>query len=252
MPKKRKQIEKIKYDLISPFGPKIMIGKMPDVILDDFEKIIEQVLNEKQKNHGPGLAGRIDDEYEIIEDLFMYNNVGKFLDAIVEQYVIKVVEETLSNNLKGFGKTKDNRHLNDVKITTDRIGAWVNSMKSGEYNPAHYHPNCNITTVFFFDDVNSEFIDEIIAPTQTDSFDFGEGIYKKGTTEDGILRLFYNSNNYFDSGQWGYRPKRGRFLIFPAWLIHGVYPFISSNRRRSASVNYMVQTNDYNTSFGVR
>ena len=115
-------------------------------------------------------------------------------------------------------------------------------MRSGEYNPIHYHPGCNITTVFFFDDVDEEFIDDIIAPIQTNSFAYGKDVHKKGTTDDGLIEIVYGSSRIMESSTWRIRPNKGEFLIFPAYLLHVVYPFISKQRRITASINYKIHS----------
>ena len=38
----------------------------------------------------------------------------------------------------------------NVVVESKCVGGWVNEMKSGEYNPVHYHPFCNLTSVFYF------------------------------------------------------------------------------------------------------
>lgn len=247
----KKKVTKIQYKMIEPFGPSIMRGKIPDVVFKEFENCINEVLEKKQDNHGEALAGRIDDEWFIDEGYFRFSILGPFLDNIVSKYAANMTARAASNGMIGKLEVDLDGSIK-TGINTTRVSGWVNSMRSGEYNPIHYHPGCNITTVFFFDDVDEEFIDDIIAPTQTNSFAYGKDVHKKGTTDDGMLTIFYNSNHYYEHGQWSIRPKRGDFLVFPAWLSHGVYPFISKKRRRTASVNYIVESSDQNLSFGLR
>ena len=250
---KKKKVTKIQYEMIEPFGPSIMRGIMPDVVFEEFENCINEVLEEKEQNHGEGLAGRIDDEWSIDEGYFKFSILGTFLDNIVSKYASNMCVRAAKHGFAANVQTDDEgEKILKTGINATRVSSWVNSMSSGEYNPIHYHPGCNVTTVFFFDSVDEEFIDEIIAPTQTDSFAYGKGMWEKGTTDDGVLNIFYNSNHYYEHGQWSFRPKRGDFLIFPAWLSHGVYPFISKKRRRTASINYIVESNDLHISFGAR
>jgi len=248
MAKKRKKHSKIKYKLITPFGPTIMSGQMPKDIFEEFESVIDEVLEKQSKNHGDHLAGRIDDEWHIDEGYFQFGNLGPFLDSIVAKYTSSVVERFAE-----LGAITDKERGGEIEIgvTPQRLSGWVNSMKSGEYNPVHHHPQCNITTVFFFDDMDEDFVDDIIAPTQTDTY-FTPDAHRKGTTDDGTLQIFYNTNHYYEIGSFTYRPKKGTFLIFPAFLSHGVNPFISKKRRRTASINYIVTTNNNNTTFGAR
>mgnify|MGYP003115588057 FL=1 len=250
MSKKNKKVTKIQYKMIEPFGPSIMQGKMPDVVFNEFEKCINEVLEKKDNNHGESLAGRIDDEWFIDEGYLKFSILGPFLDNVVSKYAAYMTERSAKNGMISEPTGEDGTIR--TGINTTRVSGWVNSMSSGEYNPVHYHPGCNITTVFFFDSIDEEFIDEIIAPSQTDSFTFGKNKYKKGTTDDGVLSIFYNSAHYYEHGTWSYRPLKGDFLIFPSWLLHGVYPFKSEKRRRTVSINYIVESNNQHISFGLR
>ena len=56
MSKKRTQFSKVKYQFISPFGPSVLIGKMPDVILDEFEKM---AISPRVAEPNPNLDGSV-------------------------------------------------------------------------------------------------------------------------------------------------------------------------------------------------
>ena len=62
-------------------------------------------------------------------------------------------------------------------------------MKSGEYNPIHHHPYCNVTHILFTD-VNKKFIDEIITPNNN-LIENGEVRIDESEMDDGIVGIIY-------------------------------------------------------------
>ena len=43
------RVEKIKYDFVSPFGPSIMVGTIPDSIYDEFSEIFTELLKKNKE-----------------------------------------------------------------------------------------------------------------------------------------------------------------------------------------------------------
>ncbi len=237
-----KQIKKVQCKLLSPFGPSILHGIMPTDIFSEFETYVHKILKEKKENHGDSLAGRIEDEYGMDEKELYNTRLSDFLDAIVSKYATELGDRFYTDAL--YSKPNSN---NEMNFEVQRIQGWVNSMRTGEYNPLHYHPNCNVTTVFFFNDVNEEFIDKPIAKSQTGK----ENDNIKGTTDDGLIEIVYGSSRIMESSTWRIRPNKGEFLIFPAYLLHVVYPFISKQRRITASINYKIHSSMNQITFGI-
>ena len=85
------------------------------------------------------LAGRINSEYRINDKHFTNTNLGAFVDKSVEVYLRTCIME-----VQGEAAAKN------TQINLERWDGWVNEMKSYEYNPAHFHPHCQISTIFFF------------------------------------------------------------------------------------------------------
>ena len=236
-----KKIEKIQCKLISPFGPSILHGIMPPDIFEEFETYVYKILEEKESNHGDFLAGRIEDEYGMDENDLFNTRLSDFLDALVSKYATELSDRLFNHQLysRPYEKSK-------MTYEVHRMQGWVNSMQTGEYNPLHYHPHCNVTTVFFFNDVNEEFIDKPIAESQTGE----KNDAVKGNTDDGLIEIVYGSSRIMEAPTWRVRPAKGEFLIFPAYLLHVVYPFISKERRITASVNYKIQSSMNTLNFG--
>ena len=65
----------------------------------------------------------------------------------------------------------------------------------------------------------------------------------KDYTTDGCLEFICKSEGsagQIELGSWRTAPQKGDFYIFPAYLLHTVYPFVSDKTRISASINYNV------------
>ena len=224
--------DKEDFKMLFPFGPKIGAGKLPEVIYDEFEKIVLDVLDKKEEEYNRQLAGAINSEYLITESILKKSKTGKFLDLIVVNYVKNCLSTQRDLSHEDLEK--------NVAIASRRVGSWVNEMKSYEYNPVHFHPNCDLSTVFFFSDLDeksfySKRIDEI------------HGKFKRGNPKehgggseiDGILEFIYGSSaNQLETSCFKVIPRKGDYYIIPSYLLHTVYPFKSNKTRISASINY--------------
>jgi len=250
---KDKRVEKVRFTSWRPFGPQIMVGDMPDNIYKEFYGIIKTTLKDKESTHDYKLAGRIDDEYTIPDRLLYQTQTEEFFEQVVEKYARDVAERQIFE-AQQFGNASHKtwkQTMDNAEFTINRLSGWVNEMKSGEYNPMHYHPYCNITSVFFFSDVNEKFLDGIIAPT-SNLDENGEVRIDEKNADDGMLDIIYSTNNYWQTGSVRVRPKKGMFLLFPGDLLHTVYPFKSKSTRISASFNFIVQSNLSGINYGER
>ena len=108
----------IDYKLFT-LGTSIVKFNLPMELIDDINKAYDEN-SEDLKPHNDQLAGKIQEEKKINEILTpSMNNTFKWC---FEEY------------LKVIGKPNWNL---DLSI------AWINEMKSGEYNPTHFHEGIN-------------------------------------------------------------------------------------------------------------
>jgi len=238
------RVEKIDFKLLRPFGPAILSGRLSDNVFNDFKGIIDKVLKEKKRDHSKQLAGRIDEEWTIEPSDYYQTQTEEFLLNLCEHYGRMIVSRYIDNGNQG-----DETDPNKIDMTPTITGGWVNEMKSGEYNPTHFHPHCNVTSVFFFNDVDGKFIKEIIAPESPEQS--GRKV-TKNNSGDGYLELIYKSGGYFEQGTFRVKPQKGDFLMFPSSLLHTVYPFISDKTRISASFNFILHSSFGMVNFGDR
>ena len=223
----KKEVD-VEFNVITPFGPKVGVGALPKAIYKKFEKIANKTLKEEELPLNSELAGRINSEYRINDKHFTNTNLGAFVDKSVEVYLRTCIME-----VQGEAAAKN------TQINLERWDGWVNEMKSYEYNPAHFHPHCQISTIFFFsnhEDFMGTPIHTLHGPDKTDG-------HLKDYTTDGCLEFICKSEGsagQIELGSWRTAPQKGDFYIFPAYLLHTVYPFVSDKTRISASINYNV------------
>ena len=53
----------------------------------------------------------------------------------------------------------------------------------------------------------------------------------------GLIEFCYGDAQEFRSDNLKFKPQTGKFLVFPAWLKHFVYPYTAEGERRSMSFN---------------
>ena len=93
---------------------------------------------------------------------------------------------------------------------------WVNFAVAGDWQPVHNHDG-DLSLVAFLD--------------------VPKGIYEE-TEIEGSLFFQYGERIQHNRNVYGpIKPQVGEFYIFPSWLNHYVYPFISSGQRISLSGN---------------
>ena len=108
--------------VVSPFGPKIGIIKIPKKIINqinkEFEKIIKNKNLSKKNDYSKKLVGQVKQEFQLPKEF-----IQKFLHKIIEKEV------------KFFIHKVTNKKVQKVKI----LNFWIVRQYKNEYNPIHYH-----------------------------------------------------------------------------------------------------------------
>jgi len=201
--------EDMEMQLISPFSVFISKTKIPDVAVQKMLNLTDAVLEEKEESWGENLVGQIENEWLISDAKMKEHGAHRFITNIANAYT----KEAQRN-----GRPMPNA---PVRIT----GAWVNEMKKYEYNPLHFHTECLLSSVLF-----------LKLPDLSKS-----NISKKGHHHrDGLLEFVTHAPFPVsgDAGQYVVRPEVGDLYIFPANLLHTVYPFDCAGVRRSVAFNF--------------
>ena len=102
--------------------------------------------------------------------------------------------------------------------------AWVNFMRSGEFNPPHTHSDCDFSSVFFIK------IPEKIREEHRKFKGRGLG--------PGSISFSYGEPQPYSLCYKHFLPEEGDFFMFPATLTHYVCPFMSNEERVTISANF--------------
>jgi len=200
--------ENKKLKIYRPFGPSIGYCKLPQELIDDFNKDCEHIMDhdvkKKTHDHSDNLAGNVKQEILISDEVF--TKWGPYFQKLMTAYIGSHMENV--KQLKGF------------KINS---GWYVRSF-AGDFNPAHYHTDCHMSCVGYLslpDNIQEEWDRED----------------KDHYPSAGYIEMQYGQVQLFSNNTVRRRPKVGDYYIFPWWMCHMVYPFRTKGERRSFSFN---------------
>ena len=108
--------------VLSPFGPKIAIIKIPKNIINKINQEVDKILNDKKKlkksDYSNKLVGQVQQEIQLDKN-FIQKNLLNFIGSNVKKYIKKSINK------------------NTKKITLRNL--WVVRQFKNEYNPIHFH-----------------------------------------------------------------------------------------------------------------
>ena len=196
----------MQIQILKPFGPSIVKLKIPDEIVNAMNDYTDKIIIDKQKlenlDHGAGLAGNVHQEFLLDINFMKKIDWANFLAKVCSQWV----------------KHHNGRELKDFKI----IKSWIVRQFKNEYNPAHHHTG-HISGVGYL-----KVPDNLGTTSQKN----------KNVNQNGKLELIDSSPKLMCRGNYIVKPEVGDFYLFPAYLLHTVYPFSGSDdERRSVSFN---------------
>ncbi|NBP00003.1 MAG: hypothetical protein EBU90_07705 [Proteobacteria bacterium] len=178
-------------------------------INDDVDKLQKKnYIGAKDYNYN--LVGNIEKEY-------VYDNgparLNEFLNILSKEYWKKSVHN-VDNSNKNM-KIKVEKSIPDV---------WINFMKAGEVNPPHNHGGVLSFVIwvkipYLLEDEHKNLSVSKSKQKMAGVFSF---LYPKMDVPGGI----FTSNLKID------KKNEGHMIIFPASLLHAVYPFYTSNEYR--------------------
>jgi uncharacterized protein (TIGR02466 family) len=170
----------------------------------ELEKIKLLCQKKNELDFSEDLAGNLDHEYGIDPNKYSFiiqDYIKAFVDCYEEFYGVK-------------------------PSTFKCVSAWVNYMQKGDFNPPHVHANCSYSSVLYLS------VPEILRE---------ENIKYKGTVKGGGSGSisFINGEMIKDSNSIKtVFPEEGDFFMFPAGLLHFVWPFKSDCERISVAANF--------------
>ena len=201
-------------NFLRPFGPSIAKVKIPEDIISNLNKYIDEIILDEKKSleldHGKNLAGNVKQEFIIEPEMLKSSGLANFLGKAVQKWIQEI----------------EKKNITEFKI----ISSWVVRQFENEYNPIHYHDG-HISGVGYLKIPES----------------YGKPFQKiKNSNINGHLSLVHGSRMFNSSSIVNIEPKLGDFYLFPNYLMHCVYPFYGNDERRSISFNAYIDEKIYN------
>jgi uncharacterized protein (TIGR02466 family) len=190
--------------IIRPFGPTLFRAKFSERMRLE----VIQKSRESSDDASGNLAGNIVEENFI--DLT--DESGNELTSIIQDYL---------QQMHSIGVYKPKSELK--RISFERI--WVNHQKKGEWNPPHVH--------------SGDF--SMVGYCQVPEELKNEWKFENQQGQDPVAgKIQWNCGNFLPHSVSMFgpvEPEEGDIYIFPAWLLHFVFPFNSDVTRISFSTN---------------
>ena len=141
------------------------------------------------------------------------------------QPTYKDYDNILFSTVKNTLMTYFSQNVLDMSKEIVFEGLWMNINKKGDYNATHDHPNCHMAGAFWINSPEGCGNFECQSPH---SYNCGQeiSVYTPNFRE--------KTNSY---GSYGFLPKEGIIMLFPASLNHRVTPNQSDEDRISSSFN---------------
>ena len=200
--------------LLSPFGPKIAIIKIPKKIINKINNEVDNVLNDKRRlkksDYSNKLVGQVKQEIKLNSN-FIKKNLLKFISHNVKKYV----KMSIKTNVK--------------KVNLKNL--WVVRQFKNEYNPIHFHSG-NISGVGYLK----------IPKNITKS--------RKRLKTNGTIDFIHGSKSFLNNSLFNHNPKVGDMILFPNYLMHTAYPFKRDGERRSFSFNIDIDKKTFDVFHG--
>lgn len=195
-----------------PFGPAIYLNRVDEKYIVEMEKAKDKVIGDNEREIGDRLAGRIDDQYEIL-DLVSDSCKGHIFQH-VNQYYFDQRGSSINQEEDG---------------TLGLTSLWVNVQRYMEINPWHLHTGIVSFVIYIKNELNRD-------ETINNKFD-----KKRGTELAGHLQLKYGESNHLNYVNYDLWPERGQIIMFPSWLMHTVFPHYEKDKERVSVAGNIIQ-----------
>ena len=187
--------------VLSPFGPKIAIIKIPKNIVNKINQEVDKILGDKKKlkksDYSKKLVGQVKQEIKL-DNKFVKNNILKFITINIKKYI----------------KIGTNRNVKKISLKS----LWVVRQFKNEYNPIHFHSG-NISGVGY-----------LKIPKNINKS-------RKRLKTNGTIDFINGTKTFLSNSLFNHNPKVGDMILFPNNLMHTAYPFKREGERRSFSFN---------------
>lgn len=210
------------FTMFKPFGPNILETRIPSDMLSRLTMLADTLMAKSDRqSYGEHLVGQIYEEPEIPLELLREFGVFDYLHSMFAEYVLASTHcdghSEYKRSVDQFQQTSE--YYNPVYVQLE--AAWMVNQVAHEYNPVHNHSQSTLSSVLYL---------EVPKDMQQDELPGKAKI-------DGAIEWVYQSVGHDQNATIRAVPKEGIFYIFPATLLHLVYPFRRPGVRRSISIN---------------
>jgi len=201
------------YKVFRPFGPAIGEFEVNSDFIKNLNNYSDEIIEDENKSSsldvGKELAGQVKQEFEVDNDYFK-EKIESYLTSLVRKYIWNSFENKIISE-EDFTKRFKIRYRNK----------WIVRQFENEYNPLHSHSG-SVSGVCY-----------LLLPK-----DFGEKSQDaKRNNPNGCIALSHGSEQFISPAIRLIKPTIGKFIFFPNYLLHTVYPFKGEGERRSFSFN---------------
>ena len=193
-----------------------------DMINDWADQVQKDAAKSKQLDWSDNLVGNVVQEHAIEDHIWMSAPEGK--NDTLLQYMTVVTDHFLNqiyggipNEPNSYRNRSKRPEMNSLSVNT----SWIVNQIAGDFNPPHMHFG-HLSCAGWLK------VPDCI--TNNDERD-----------EAGYFEFVKNDPQLLIDTKYPVKPEVGKFVMFPAWLQHMVYPFRGEGLRRSMSFNWVFQ-----------
>ena len=207
----------------------LLEAKMPDAMVSGLNTYLDELMEQEDRtSHAGTLVGQIGHGQQLTMDHDdpRLNDFCQMSGILATEY------------LKNFGSTGNN--LGERQIGVDEL--WSVHSYERDYNPIHDHGTKTIMGISCtsWTKVPQQILDQPTAGSPEYS------LYDASGDSDGCLAFNYGINSVIDVERlrppqsFVIKPEVDKYLMFPSWLQHMVYPFEGDGERRTVAANLNV------------
>jgi hypothetical protein len=192
----------------------LLEAQMPDAMVSGLNTYLDELMEQEDRiSHAGTLVGQIGHGQQLTMD----HNDPRLNDFCQMSGILA------TEYLKNFGSTGNN--LGERQIGVDEL--WSVHSYERDYNPIHDHGTKTIMGISCtsWTKVPQQILDQPTAGSPEYS------LYDASGDSDGCLAFNYGINSVIDVERlrppqsFVIKPEVGKYLMFPSWLQHMVYPF---------------------------
>jgi len=207
----------------------LLEAQMPDAIVSGVNAYLDELMEQEDRiSHAGTLVGQIGHGQQLTMD----HNDPRLTDYCQMTGILA------TEYLKNFKNTGND--VGERQIGIDEL--WSVHSYERDYNPIHDHGTKTIMGISCtsWTKVPQQILDQPTAGSPEYS------LYSASGNSDGCLAFNYGINSLLDVERlrppqsFVIKPEVGKFLMFPSWLQHMVYPFEGEGERRTVAANLNV------------